>query len=375
MIQSGGKLPMAWYNSLEQGMNITKLVIAIAIVLAIWLIKKFVIKHIFRFLMKRTKKGQLMAKLLDAFEKPIGALLMWGAIYYALSYYLDPTWKYWNMTDKIFRSIIVLIIGSGIYRVSASSSELIEEIAISLGIEKKSIILPLLSRIVRFLVIILMLTLIIAEWGYSVNGVVAGLGLGSVAIALAAKDTVSNILAGVIIIIEKPFDKGDWILTPNVEGFVEDITFRSSRIRTFADALVTVPNHALVDQPITNWSKMGRRRISYHVQVRLDSDLKRLQVAIKRMEAYLNNRADIDDRMVMVRFNEINKGSLGLFLYYFSKTTVWKEHLLVRQETMLELIRILKEEGIDLAYSVQRVLVEGAVEKEPFEHDVELDHL
>lgn len=375
MIQSGGKLPMAWYNSLEQGMNITKLVIAIAIVLAIWLIKKFVIKHIFRFLMKRTKKGQLMAKLLDAFEKPIGALLMWGAIYFALSYYLDPTWKYWNMTDKIFRSIIVLIIGSGIYRVSASSSELIEEIAISLGIEKKSIILPLLSRIVRFLVIILMLTLIIAEWGYSVNGVVAGLGLGSVAIALAAKDTVSNILAGVIIIIEKPFDKGDWILTPNVEGFVEDITFRSSRIRTFADALVTVPNHALVDQPITNWSKMGRRRISYHVQVRLDSDLKRLQVAIKRMEAYLNNRADIDDRMVMVRFNEINKGSLGLFLYYFSKTTVWKEHLLVRQETMLELIRILKEEGIDLAYSVQRVLVEGAVEKEPFEHDVELDHL
>ncbi|MCR8660456.1 mechanosensitive ion channel family protein [Paenibacillus sp. T3-5-0-4] len=317
--------------------------------------------------MNRIKKDRLLPKILNALEPLIGALILWSAIYFAINNYVDPNWKYNVVIDRMFRSIIVIIIGIGIYRMSASSSEVIEEIAISSGIEKNSMILPLLSRIVRLLVLILMFTLIIAEWGYSINGVVAGLGLGSVAIALAAKDTVSNILAGIIIISEKPFGKGDWILTPDVEGFVEDITFRSSRIRTFADALVTVPNHKLVDQPITNWSKMGRRRITYHVHVRLDSDLDRLQQAMKKMETYLDQHEEIDDRMVMVRFNEIQEGSLSIFLYYFSKTTIWKEHLLIRQETMIALIQILQKEGIQLAYPMQRIVVESSIEKEPVE--------
>lgn len=358
---------MTWYDWLKQEFIVGEIIVSIVVVIVAWLLKRYVIKYIFRITLKRMKKDQLLPKLLYALEPLIGALILWGAIYFAINNYVDPNWKYNVVLDRMFRSIVVIIIGIGIYRMSASSSEVIEEIAISAGIEKNSMILPLLSRIVRLFVLILMITLIIAEWGYSINGVVAGLGLGSVAIALAAKDTVSNILAGIIIISEKPFGKEDWILTPDVEGFVEDITFRSSRIRTFADALVTVPNQKLVDQPITNWSKMGRRRITYHVHVRLDSDLDRLQQAMKKMEAYLDKHEAIDDRMVMVRFNEIEEGSLGIFLYYFSRTTIWKEHLLVRQETMIALIQILQKEGIQLAYPIQRIIVESAIDKEPVE--------
>lgn len=347
-------------------LNMTQLMVAILVIIIAWLVKKFIIGYVFQFLMRRFKRGQLASKVLHAFVKPLGALLLLCAFYYAISILVEPSWKYWLFTDKIFRSSIIVIIGSGIYTMSATSSEVIEELAVSLGIEKNSMSLPLLSRIVRVLVLILMITLVIAEWGYSINGVVAGLGLGSVALALAAKDTVSNILAGIIIISEKPFNKGDWILTPSVEGFVEDITFRSSRVRTLADALVTVPNHALVDQPITNWSRMGRRRITYRLHVTLDSDLEKLEHAIIRMEKDLNDRDEIDDRMVIVRFNEVLEGSLEIFLYYFSKTTVWKEHLQVRQDTMMAMIKILREEGIMLAYPVQRIMVENMPEKEPF---------
>lgn len=358
---------MTWYEWIDREITMQEILISIAIIIVAWLFKKYIIKQLLRLVLKLMNKNQLLPKLLIALERPFGTLILWSTIYFVINYYVDPAWKYSVATDKLFRSIFVVVIGSGIYRMSASSSEVIEEIAISAGIEKNSMILPLLSRIVRMLVLILMFTLVISEWGYSINGVVAGLGLGSVAIALAAKDTVSNILAGIIIVSEKPFGKGDWILTPEVEGFVEDITFRSSRIRTFADALVTVPNHKLVDHPITNWSKMGRRRITYHVHVRLDSDLDRLQHAMMRMETYLDNDEAIDDRMVMVRFNEIEAGSLSIFLYYFSKTTIWKEHLLVRQETMIALIQILQQEGIQLAYPMQRVVMESAIDKEPYD--------
>lgn len=358
---------LTWYEWLEQRVTVRELIISIAIIMFAWLLKQYILKYILRFIMKRMKTEQLLPKLFIALERPIGTVILWSAIYFVFNYYVEPTWQYAVAIDKLFRSIMVIIIGTGIYRMSASSSEVIEEIAISAGIEKNSIILPLLSRIIRMLVLILMLTLVIAEWGYSINGVVAGLGLGSVAIALAAKDTVSNILAGIIIISEKPFDKGDWILTPEVEGFVEDITFRSSRIRTFADALVTVPNHTLVDHPITNWSRMGRRRITYDVHVRLDSNLEHLQQAMVEMEHYLNGHEAIDDRMVMVRFREIEAGSLTVFLYYFSKTTIWKEHLLVRQETMIALIQILQQQGIQLAYPMQRIIVDNAIDKEPYD--------
>lgn len=185
------------------------------------------------------------------------------------------------------------------------------------------------------------------------------------AIALAAKDTLGNILGGIIIILEKPFSKGDWILTPSVEGVVEDITFRSSKIRTFADAVVTVPNSTLADQPITNWSRMGKRRITFTLNVAVDTEPNNLRSAIERIEQYLMEDPAIDPGTIMVRFNEIKESSLGIFLYYFSKTVAWKDHLTVRQDTQLEMMRILAEEGVKLAYPVQRILLENdhAIEK------------
>src|SRR5690606_15315239 len=91
------------------------------------------------------------------------------------------------------------------------------------------------------------------EFGYNINGFVAGLGLGGLAISLAAKDALANLFGGIIIITEKPFTIGQWIQTPSVEGIVEGISFRSTKIRTFAQAIVTVPNNTLANEPITNW--------------------------------------------------------------------------------------------------------------------------
>ncbi|MFC4808070.1 mechanosensitive ion channel family protein [Paenibacillus sp. GCM10023250] len=262
--------------------------------------------------------------------------------------------------NLLFRSGLIALLGFGIYNVSATSSILIEQLGKRFGLDHASMLIPFLSKTIRFVIILLVVTIIGSEWGFSINGVVAGMGLGSLAIALAAKETLSNVFGGIVIIAERPFAKGDWILTPSAEGVVEDITFRSTRIRTFADSVVTVPNSTLANHPITNWSKMGKRRVTFTLKVALETDRERLAAAIGRMERMLREHDQVAPGTIMVRFNEFQEGGLGIFFYYFTKTTVWSEYLTIRQELNLAVMGILEEAGIRMAYPAQRIFMEDA---------------
>ncbi|MBH5320557.1 mechanosensitive ion channel family protein [Paenibacillus sp. GSMTC-2017] len=353
-----------WFVELDEALRLVPLGIAIGIFLLFLFIRKMFVRYMFSFLVKRLHRSSTAVKAIEAFQKPLQAILLMLGVYLAIVYYAQENWLILSALHRLFRSGIVIAVGVGFYNMSASSSTLLESVSKKFGVDEASMLIPFLSKAVRFVIIILVATVVISEWGFSINGVVAGMGLGSLAIALAAKDTLGNILGGIIIIIEKPFSKGDWILTPSVEGVVEDITFRSSQIRTFADAIVTVPNSTLADQPITNWSRMGKRRITFSLNVAIDTEANKLRTAIDRIEQYLTEDPSVDPGTIMVRFNEIKEGSLGIFLYYFSKTVAWKEHLTVRQDTTLAMMRILEEEGIKLAYPVQRVLLENNLTSE-----------
>ncbi|MDO7904839.1 mechanosensitive ion channel family protein [Paenibacillus sp. JX-17] len=293
-----------------------------------------------------------------AFEKPVRALIIVLSLYLAIYTLSDSSWAGLRILGKLFRSTGVILMSWGFYRLSASSSLLLESISRRIGLDESSMLIPFLSKTIRVVMIIISVTVVGAEWGFQFNGLIAGMGLGSLAVALAAKETLSNILAGIVIITEKPFSKGDWIMTPSVEGIVEDITFRSSRIRTFADSLVTVPNATIADQPITNWSKMGKRRINFTLHVELKTDPVRLQTAVERLEAALQDDPRVAPGLLMVRFNEFRESGLGIFFYFFTNTTVWAEHLTARQELNFMIMRILDEEGVRLAYPAQRILIE-----------------
>lgn len=220
-------------------------------------------------------------------------------------------------------------------------------------------IIPFLSKVLRFLIIAITIAVILAEWGYNVNGLVAGLGLGSLAVALAAQDTLSNLIAGIIIVTEKPFSKGDWIRTDTVEGMVEDISFRSSKIRTFADSVVIIPNSVLGKAAITNWSRMGKRRVTFDLGLAIDTERHKLNRAVDRLREYIATHEEIDHDLFMVRFKGMTKDQMTIFFYFFTYTTVWTEHMKVLESINFEILRILEEEGVKLAVPAQRLFVEN----------------
>src|SRR5699024_3369647 len=107
------------------------------------------------------------------------------------------------------------------------------------------------------------------------------------AISLAAKDALANLFGGVVIVTEKPFTINDWIMTPSVEGTVEDISFRSTKVRTFEQALVIVPNATLANEAITNWSEMGKRRIYFNLRITYNTPTETIEIVENQMKPSL----------------------------------------------------------------------------------------
>lgn len=352
-------LSAEWFARLPESIRWIRLLVSAGIFLVFYLFGQAATRWLLAFFIRRWVTADNLSRWLESIRRPIGAIILLVGAYAALENYVPSDWVHEALLRRIFRSLGILFASWGLYKVSAVSSILFAQIYKKLGMDESSMLIPFLSKLLRFLIVVLALAAIASDWGFNVNGVVAGMGLGSLAVALAAKDTLGNMFGGIVIITEKPFSKGDWILTPSVEGFVEDITFRSSKIRTFADSIVTVPNATLASQPITNWSKMGKRRITYTLGVALDTDPVSLERAVSRIEMELRLNEHVHPGLVMVRFHDFAENGLGIFIYFFTNTTVWAEHTKVRQEVNFMILEVLADEGIKLAHPIQRIRLES----------------
>src|SRR5690625_4558039 len=284
-------------------------------------------------------------------------LILIAGVYFAVGYFpfLEQSN---NLLIHVLKSGVIFMIGWGLYNLSSSSSVLFSKINKKYHMNIDEILIPLFSRTLRIIIIAISFSIIAQEFGYDVNGFVAGLGIGGLAFALAAKDALANMFGGIIIITEKPFTIGDWVLTPSVEGTIEDISFRSTKVRTFAQALVTVPNATLSNEPITNWSKMGKRQITFNLTLTYDTPREKIEIVVRQVEYLLKNHSEIHPETIFVNFDEYKENGIEIFLYFFTKTTDWGYYLKIREEINLHIYELLESENIRIALPSRRIIME-----------------
>lgn len=330
---------------------IMELVAAIMIFLFFLLLRKIFIKTGFGFFRKLTAKTStiLDSYIFYSFEKPLSFLFILLGSYISVSYLIHKV-QYQLMLDKTFRSLLIYIIAWGFYNITNSSSEFFQKIFKKYELENDKLLFPFISKLLRLVITFLAISIISQEWGYNVEGFIAGLGLGGLAFALAAQDTISNVFGGIVIITEKPFGLDDWIETPTVQGTVEDISFRSTRVRTFANAMVTVPNSTLAKEAVTNWSRMGRRRVTFNLGVVYSTPAEKIEKCIKDIKNLLIEDEEIHQQTIFVNFDKFNDSSLDIFIYFFTKTTVWGEYLRVKEKINFAIMEILENEGVQIAF-------------------------
>lgn len=345
--------------------QVENLAISIGILLLFVILRKVFTKYIFALLLRLGDKAptSLFSSILEAFKQPIQWVFIVIGLYIAAVYF--PFFDQRNtLFITILRSVLIGLFGWGLFNLSSSTSRVFSKVSERFSIEIDVIIIPFISRAIRFVIVAIIIAIILTEFGFDVNGFMAGLGLGGLAIALAAKDAVSNLFGGIIIITEKPFTIGDWIMTPSVEGTVEDISFRSTLVRTFEQALVTVPNATLANESITNWSKMGKRQISFNLRFTYDISAEKLRTVSKRVESLLKQHTGVHPETIFVRFDDFTENGPELFLYFFTNTTVWGEYLVVKEEINYAIMEVLKEEDVQLALPSRRLYMFPGQENE-----------
>jgi len=291
-------------------------------------------------------------KVIKAFEKPIRFLLIFTGLYLALRY-LPLSVNADIFINRLFRSLLIVCLGWGIYELAGTNSVLSDEFKEKLKMD--NILISFFSKVIRFVIIAITFVLVANEWNYDINGFVAGLGLGGLAFALAAKDMLANIFGGIVIIMEKPFSIGDWIITPSVEGVVEDISFRSTRIREPSQALVTVPNSTLASENIRNMSKMQKRRLDFYIGLSYSTPPEKIRACVDNIDAMLRNHPEIHQETIIVNFEKYSESSLDVLVHCFTNTTVRAEYLKVRQDVNFKIMEILAQEGVEIAFPSRSV--------------------
>ena len=214
------------------------------------------------------------------------------------------------------------------------------------------------AKIIKAVIVIIAVLIVLGEFGVNINGLITGVGLGGLTFALAAQDTASNIFGGLVIISDKPFAVGDWIQTASIEGTVEDISFRSTRIRTFDDALLVVPNSTLSSASITNWSKMNKRKVKFNIGLTYNTAPSQVKNIIADIETFLNSHKDIVSDTPLVKLDEFGSSSLNIMVMFFTSQTSLAELKRVREEINYEILDVVHRHESSFAFPSTSVYME-----------------
>ncbi len=225
-------------------------------------------------------------------------------------------------------------------------------------------LLPFIRKSLRAFVIFLAVIMMIQNLGYSISGLLASLGIGGLAVALAAKDTLSNIFGSFMILLDRPFHVGDWVKAGDLEGIVEEVGFRSTKIRTFAKTQITVPNNVIANLAIDNISRRPQRRIKLNVGVTYETKPEEMRQAVSDIREMLAGHPAIDQEFFLVNFTEFGASSLDILVYCFTKTVVWKDYLDIREDVCLKIMTILEGLGLEIAFPSRSIYLRGTAEEQ-----------
>jgi MscS family membrane protein len=214
-------------------------------------------------------------------------------------------------------------------------------------------LLPVLSGALKALIFVMVAILILQNSGYNISGLLAGLGLGGLAVALALQPTLANVFAAITIFVDRPFHVGDGVSVSGVAGSIESIGLRSTSIRTYEGTLVTIPNSAVVNAQIDNLDARPTRRTNFTIGVTYDTSSQKLKRAVEILRDVMEQHAGTDTSRA--HFKSYGESALILDVAHWCRYLDYSEYLACIEEINFEIKRCFEDEGIEMAYPTQTV--------------------
>ena len=347
---------------IDLGRMITAAMILVFFLLMRRLFTRIVIQRL-GLLAQRTRT-HIDDSALEVLERPVAFLPVVVGFYFAFEY-LPLSGAPEIVADRLIRSLIVFVIFWSLIR-------LVDPLSILLHRMDNVLTLSMVDWLIKAIKIALAFVAgatILEIWGIRIAPIIAGLGLFGVAVALGAQDLFKNLISGLLILAERRFNIGDWIYVDGVvEGTVELIGFRSTRVRRFDKAPVHVPNSKLSDSSVTNFSAMTHRRIYWTIGVEYGSTVEQLRQIRDGIESYILNTdafAHPPEVPTFVRIDRFSDSAIDIMVYCFTRTTDWGEWLALKEQLACHIKDIVASAGTGFAFPSRSLYVEALPAERP----------
>ncbi|EKT0444751.1 mechanosensitive ion channel [Campylobacter upsaliensis] len=372
-------------------LNVGKIVISLLVLVFFMSLRRFFSHIVYFFLVKliyrgRTNVDDIKTMFIENIKKPVGFLLVVYAISLCLTIAFYPAPMNLGLSNTFYIIYAIFIAWLILTILDGYGMVLISKLAQKSG--KKEVV-NLIIKILYFVIIVIALLFILAQLGFNISAIIASLGIGGLAVALAAKDIIANFFASILLLFDNSFNQGDWVEVSGVEGTVVETGLRKTTIRTFDNSLVFLPNSVIMGANIKNWSK---RRIGRHIKMYLgvgyDATPEKLEACVKDLKEllstsalvahpedsalkygdssakYRQNLVSINDlegykNACYVGLSDFGESSINIEIYFYTKAITADGFRDARQALMLEFMRIVEKNGLSFAFPSRSIYIEN----------------
>tara|TARA_E500000331_G_scaffold218809_1_gene209716 strand:+ start:796 stop:1881 length:1086 start_codon:yes stop_codon:yes gene_type:complete len=351
------ELFLSVWNKGILGVDIFQILIGVGIFLIFLIFRGIISKIIIKRLQSIAKRttNKLDDTFVQAMEGPARFLpIVLG--FFIASYYMSFSEDSREVIDTINRTLITIFIFWVIHQI-------IEPISYILSGLDKVLTRELIGWIIKslkILIFILGLAAVLELWGIKIGPIIAGLGLFGVAVALGAQDLFKNLISGILVLVEKRFKIGDWILVDGIiEGIVEKIGFRSTVIRKFDKSIAIIPNFQFAENAVINISQTTNWIISWVINLQYDSTIEQLKKIRDEIEDYIKKNEDYKTELgYAVRVDKFADSSIDMYIRCFTKTNDWDEWLAVKERLAISIKQIVEKNKASFAFPSQSIYIE-----------------
>ena len=339
------------------GIDIFQILIGLGIFLIFLLFRGFISKIIINRLKKIAKKTT--NKLDDTFVQAMEGPARFFPIvigFFIASYYLEFSPESQSFIDNVNKSLITILIFWLIH-------QFIQPVSYILGGLEKLLTKELIGWIVKalkILIFILGAAAVLELWGIKIGPIIAGLGLFGVAVALGAQDLFKNLISGILVLVEKRFKVGDWIIVEEIiEGIFERIGFRSTLVRKFDKSIAIIPNFQFAENAVINISETTNWIISWVITLQYNTTVEQLKKIRDEIEKYVTTHKDYKTSLGhAVRVDKFSDSSIDMYIRCFTVTDDWDEGLAVKERLAIEIKQIVEKNNASFAFPSQSIYVE-----------------
>lgn len=349
--------------------QIIDLIIALAIVIGFLVLSPLFSYQLTKLFYRKEEEEEKNRKIIreTSIYKALRILFNIIGIYIATKI-LDLNTVQDEFCDKCFRITIMWFIAKAIASVFEAREEILEKANLKSKIGKNDMVMNFTGKILKTILYVIAMYLSLKEFGYDLGGIVTGLGIGGAVVVLAAQDIVKEAFAGATLFLDKPFDIGDWIEVGEKSGKVEDITVRSTKIRTMEDTIVTIQNDTIIKSTIVNWGPINKRIYKANLKLALETEEVTIEKLLNRIRFVLKYNKDIIKDSISVQFDSISTDGVNIAIYLETPITDYKSYQTLCNKINLTIMNILETQSVNLAYPGQNIYIKSndeSIQKTP----------